>query len=561
MKIKLYIFFLSSILLSSILYAQDQNPELTQQLSQSSSTATVDSKKIKDLQNITLAIKELEKSIDSFSNDVSKASSKGLASEIEIEIKNKNERLKKLKSNLNEIASGIEVDEFDIEESNQKIDWISEVQDLLSPLLNEVKRLTNRPRELDKLHRKISLLSEHSKKSEVAIENINNLIKQSNSKDLIEELQNINNSWNERKHSLIADISVLEQRLNQLKEENASIYSSLKQIPNLFLRSRGRNLIIAIVSTFIFWWLVKVSYFKLKQSPLMVSPSLVDYRRAVNLFYLCFSGSGSLTVFLFVLFALGDWVLLILSFMLLVGVIWTSKHAFPHFWNQGTLLLNVGPVREGEVVVLNNVLWEVESLNIYVTLRNPELQPSTIRVPLNDFFQIRSRPLGIGEKYFPTKVGDWILFDGRLAQVITQTPDSVTVFYQGGSNLTVSTSSFIGMNPELLSLGFRVSSVFGLDYEYQHDITDAIPKMISENLNCELKSRIGSGSYSVFVEFDSASESSLNININVDIDGRHASEYDKLRRLIQRVCVEMCNKNKWLIPYPQLTVHLENKKV
>jgi hypothetical protein len=522
---------------------------------------TEETKKIKDLNNILTTIAELETSIKDFSSTLGKSGSKSVDADLEIEFKSRNDKLKKLRTNLDEIASGVDLSSYEQLNSEKTVDWSKEVQELLNPLLNEIKRLTNRPRELDRLYRRIAALKTSVHKSEDAIKNLKKLHEIKTSKELATEIENLLTSWTERKNESIAEISVSEQRLGQLQAESTSISSSLKQIPHLFFRSRVRNLIVACLSTFIFWWLIRKSYRRLIKTAIMTTNELSDYRRIINLIYLTFSGSGSLIIYLFVLFLLGDWVLLILSFMLLFGIAWTSKHAFPRFWNQGALLLNVGPVRESEMIIYNNICWEVVSLNIFAVLRNPELQPETIRIPLNDLFSLRSRVRGIGEVWFPSKIGQWILMsDSSYAQVINQSPSHVTVQLPGGSLKTMSTDLYVSLAPQLLSSGFRITSKFGLDYRHQNEITTEIPKLLTKELKEDLDKRFGSNSYRISVELDSASSSSLDLLVNLDVDGKFAEDYQALGRLVQKLSVQACNKYKWSIPYSQLTVHLEKTK-
>ncbi len=57
------------------------------------------------------------------------------------------------------------------------------------------------------------------------------------------------------------------------------------------------------------------------------------------------------------------------------------------------------------------------------------------------------------------------------------------------------------------------------------------------------------------VEFQSAGASSLDIVVIADFKGSQAPIYNRLRRAIQRWCVDACTENNWDIPFPQLTVH------
>ncbi|MCB1761288.1 MAG: hypothetical protein KDI68_16070, partial [Gammaproteobacteria bacterium] len=57
------------------------------------------------------------------------------------------------------------------------------------------------------------------------------------------------------------------------------------------------------------------------------------------------------------------------------------------------------------------------------------------------------------------------------------------------------------------------------------------------------------------VEFQSANTSSLDLVVLADFKGSQAPLYNRLRRAIQRWCVDCCSANDWEIPFTQLTLH------
>ena len=57
------------------------------------------------------------------------------------------------------------------------------------------------------------------------------------------------------------------------------------------------------------------------------------------------------------------------------------------------------------------------------------------------------------------------------------------------------------------------------------------------------------------VEFKEASASSLDYEVMADLHGDLAPRLETLRRLIQRVLVDTCNEQGWVIPFTQITVH------
>jgi hypothetical protein len=57
------------------------------------------------------------------------------------------------------------------------------------------------------------------------------------------------------------------------------------------------------------------------------------------------------------------------------------------------------------------------------------------------------------------------------------------------------------------------------------------------------------------IEFEKANTSSLDIVVIADFDGALAEIYGRLRRTMQRWCVEACTEHGWEIPFTQLTLH------
>ena len=60
------------------------------------------------------------------------------------------------------------------------------------------------------------------------------------------------------------------------------------------------------------------------------------------------------------------------------------------------------------------------------------------------------------------------------------------------------------------------------------------------------------------VEFKQAGASSLDYQIYMILKGSAAKAYFKVQRLIQQACVETCNREGWVIPFTQVTVHSAN---
>jgi hypothetical protein len=281
------------------------------------------------------------------------------------------------------------------------------------------------------------------------------------------------------------------------------------------------------------------------------------YARLIALIYHILTFICATGALLLVLYISGDWVLLGLAIIFLIGLAWAARQALPRFWEQVKLLLNLGPVKENERLVYNGIPWRVQSLNFYTPLVNPLLKGGMIRLPLRELTNLHSRPYHPDEPWFPCKEGDWlILEDGTYGKVVNQTPEMVELILLGGSHKIYLTSEFLRQNPNNISTNFRLNVTFGIDYQHQAMSTEEVPEKLQNKLIDSLsKAGFGNDIIDIVVEFKEAGASSLDLEVLADFSGRVAKDYKSLSRAIQKICVESCNKYGWIIPFTQLTLH------
>ena len=268
---------------------------------------------------------------------------------------------------------------------------------------------------------------------------------------------------------------------------------------------------------------------------------------------------GAVVVFLVTLYFVGDWVLLILALMLILGIIWTSKQAVHQFWNHAATLLNMGACREGERLILNGLPWELRSLSLYCNLINPALAGGDILLPIRDLATLRSRAFDADERWFPTLTGDWVkLENGDIGQIELQSVETVRVRLNGGMEVEFPTTKFLELPVQNLSRGFRHKVILTLDYRHQSQILKEIPGILESAIEAELK-RAGFSEQlvKIDIELEEAGSSSLNLEVEADFHGTAASRYKDTRRAISIAFIECCNKHGWVIPFTQLTVHME----
>ncbi|MCB0324507.1 MAG: hypothetical protein KDD69_13085 [Bdellovibrionales bacterium] len=517
--------------------------------------------KLDGLEGILAALRGIEQQIRALQDELAGPSGRGREEELTAQIKQLVADQEKLNRDFNEIASEVPFPTAAVDEPDQILDWGHELQELLGPLIREIKAITSKPRALDRLRRRVEALEEQLREAEHAQENLSSLRAQATHGHVVKSLSALERDWQERERLVQTELSIVRQRLNKEVEGTRTFSESLREISKIFFQSRGRNLLLALVLTLTFWLLTRRFYLRLQSSRLFREKQQSFRARVAKIFFLAFSSVGSAFVFLIVLFAFGDWLLLTLAVLVLFGLLWSSKHVLERFWSQAMLLLNAGPVREGEVVTFRDVTWRVGPLNYYTELRNNRFDHKVLRLPLADLADLRSRPGEKKEISFPSEKGDWVLLsDGTVGRVVSQTVDLVSLVLKGGSRKAYQTSAFLGLSPQLLTTGFRHLVVFGLDYQHQAEITEDIPATLCEFISHGLRDAgYDDDTYTVQVELSAAGASSLDLAVIADFSGTLAEHYEPLRRLLNKLCVDAANAHGWVIPFSQLTVHMADR--
>lgn len=539
-----FILFLLLLAFNSSLLAQTINPALAQEDS---------------LKNIL----KLKESISSELNTQQQALITAAPSQIpdiEQKINDLKERLDYYDDSFILIASGSDPSRFRIQKKKEKLDLSQELRDLIQPLIGGLNKLTEEPRKLHDLDTEIQRLRLENSDIIALLGNLQRSKHNYLDAKIISEIEEKVKIWQQTLFSNKSALKVAEQKLQQKLASRKGFSESIEEIFRVFFKSRARNLVTALILSLVFWFAIRKGYRMFAKQIMLISARSPMSARFISLLFLIVSSFGTLVVFFVCLFKFSDWLLLIVGGLIVLGVFWASRQAIPLFWQQATLLLNIGAVREGERVIFNGLPMRVKNLRMYTTLTNPELNSGEVVLPLADIIPLRSRRFSLSEVWFPTKIGSWvILSDGTYGKVIEQNLEHVVIELLGGSTKFYQTSSLMELNPEVLDQGFRIGIDFGIDYENQKDATEEIPQKLLVDLQAALtKNKLIDDVKNYKVEFKAANSSSLDFYVAVDFEGRLASRYHELKRLLQKFMVESCNRNNWTIPFQQIDLHLRN---
>lgn len=476
--------------------------------------------------------------------------------DLRVRIEAQRERVEQLRGHFRDIVGGAEAAGYEQAEPEKKTAQ-EQIGELLEPLLGELREAGAVPRETDALRKELEFWEERRERSAAVIARIDRLTPLVEDEAILAELAAVRRLWNDRLADATGQIGVLRVRLDELDERRRPMWETVSGATARFFRSRGLNLLLAAAAAVAGFFVTTRIYRSFRKvSPIHRRKDTLT-ARLTDMLAMAVAVLVSMVAVLLVLYARGDWLLLTVAIIILIGLAWAGKTALPPYLEQIRMILNLGPVREGERLILRDLPWRVESLGFLSLLVNPNLQGGELRVPIRDLLGMVSRAPHDNEPWFPTMPDEWVLLDdGTYGKTVTQTPENVVLLKIGGSRKTYPTSEFLERSPENLSHGFRITTSFGIDYAHQAGAVDEIPEILARQLTERLVTDFGRDAVrSVQVEFSSAGASSLDYEILADFDGSLASRLGPIRRRIQQCMVRACNEHGWIIPFTQVTIH------
>jgi hypothetical protein len=494
-------------------------------------------------------IKALNKQIDSAQSEAEKGKLRQEREKLESD-------LRTTTRNLENIAAGVDISRLRAEKQ-EDFNFQKEIFALLKPAFDEMKEMTSHVRQKSDLREKIVYYEERLPVIERALANVGRLQKQSKDDSLKKSLKRTAGIWRKQQAFMQSELQAARLELDKLEAAETSITEASQSYLKSFFRKRGLYLSEALLLVVAILLLSRLSYTAMQRHIPGFRKKHRSFRvRLVELVHRVFTVLMVILGPMIVFYLVEDWMLFSLGILLLLGIALTLRHTLPRYWHQVQLFLNIGSVREGERILMDGLPWQVKQINVFCTLSNPVADISQ-RVPIADLIELKSRPAKPDEPWFPCKKGDWvILSDGVRGTVIGISNELVQLVERGGSLLTYQTSDFLANSPRNLATNFRIKETLGISYSLQKESTTRIP----ETLHCYIQQRAEQEGYgeqllNLRVEFAQAGNSSLDLAVIADFKGELGGLYKRLRRAIQRWCVDACSEYGWEIPFPQMTLH------
>jgi hypothetical protein len=509
----------------------------------------------KATQQLSHRIEQAEMQLTNLAFQRMSAASERRRTEIDEEVAAVKSDAETMRRSLRKLAGGVDTSELNAE-PEEDVSWEDELAELVAPVLQEVKRATERPRETERLRIRSAHFTQKLEQLEAAIESVQALMADADDPLHKAELELYLGELHDSKAGLSDEFEVAQGALHALELETGGFFSALSQVFTIFFADRGRNILSALFSFLLVLVLMMVGrHFLIRALGVETGRKATLWFRVIDLSVLLSAVVVSSFSGLAVLFVSGDWVLLTVAAVLLFGVFWGARESIPQYWDEVRLLLNVGPVREGERVMYDDLPWLVESLHFVTILRNPAFPGVYIRLPLAALEEMVSRPFLAEEPWFPTAVGDFVdMGDDGWGHVTFQSPEVVLARIQGILR-TYSATDWFSEPPPNLSSGWRTDVLLTLDYRHQKDITNAIPELLQEFLRRKYASfPLSEHLQSLTVGFEQMGDSTLDLEISGWFDGAGAALWESAEEDLAALCVEACNEFGWTIAFPQMTI-------
>lgn len=463
------------------------------------------------------------------------------------------------------LATGFDVRSIE-SPGEEQYELQQELMRLLRPLVRALAQATEGPRRIQELEEHLRVLDDRLAQGRLVQQALQQTQREVESAPasgtggdaaLRAQVQRSVARWGAFLDELANDRLVSAGRLEALQAARAPVAETVQNAIAEFFQRRGMSLLIAAIACVGVWLLLRFVHRQAMR--LSGERRLRVPLRVFDVAFQILVGVVASLVVLVVFYVRGDFELLALALVFLLGLGWAMSRTLPKFVEQVRILLNAGAVREGERLVVDGLPYRVEALRLHSRLVNPELDGGVLRLPIGDLVGRSSRRAGADEPWFPSCAGDWVrLTDGTIGRVELQTPEQVVLAGEHGRR-TLRTSAYLGLDPANLSSGFTLMVALGVDYGLQASGTSTVPERLAALLRQQLPAVEGGGhAQRVVVEFAQAAASSLDLEARVTFAGAAAPHYGPLRRAIARILVDGCTQNGWPIPFPQLTVHRAN---
>ncbi|MCI5127268.1 MAG: hypothetical protein D3907_01945 [Candidatus Electrothrix sp. AUS3] len=451
----------------------------------------------------------------------------------------------KTKKNISVLTTGIDYSTF-LNKEGEEVDWEKELKEIFSPIIVELKETTERPRKMERLRNNILFLEKRIPQVQQAGKDLDKFLEYSRDQQVTKRLKWWHAYWQQLEKEFSTQLEADKSQLLQAENERKSLLVSLKVFFDSFIKHRGKNLFFALLAFVGIYMLFRLIQRGIQWiSPLHRSTKYMFWANLVDVMLYGLALIVATGALIAVLFTSGDWLILAIVMLLVLGIIWGARNTLPQFVEQIKLLLGFGPVRQGEKIMVDGIPYRVEMMGVYSYLKNPLLTGGTLRLPLKDLVGMRSRPYEEEEPWFPCKEGDYVLIDGLSTwrQVKLQTPQ-VVKFEWYEMFESVPTGSFMTRKIFNLSAApFWVGFSFELSYKHRREILNDICEKLTAITEQELqKTAFAEHVIAPWIDFENFGKSSLVLTYWVQMKKEAAGSYPTIKRALRKIALKAANQ-------------------
>ena len=513
---------------------------------------------VNKLNDIVNSIRLQRKEIENRLSVLKKAKTEQEKNKIQIEIDEISQSIADQESSFELILTAGQELINEVPEEDKQFDWQKDLLEIVQPIMSELRQMTENRRKLDNLKKKIARYQITAQEISGVLDHFAKFDKNTLEPETLTQFERIEKKWRDELQESNHLLEVAQLQLNEMLKSQTAREVSIHEHIQQFVVGRGTTLLLSILTFVTVFFSLQLIWKAVVWIGFRKSTHWSYYQRLISLIYHSLTVMLAVAAAFYVLSVRDDQVLLAIAVLLLVSIIWVLKNSIPRYIEELKLLMNTGSVREGECINYNGIPMKIDRLNFYTKLTNPALPGLKLRLPISELSSYVSRPLTEGEPWFPCQEGDYVLLsDDRYGRVKCITLEHVQLSLSDGSMpQTYTVSDFLCSSPKNLSQGFLITSVIGIDYQYQSQCTTSIPGIFEDGIRQGLlQESYGHALKNLSVYFEQANASSLDFKIIVTFEGNVAGDYFSIKRDLQRFAVDVCTRQQWNIPFSQLVVH------
>ena len=436
----------------------------------------------------------------------------------------------------------------------KKRNLLREVENIINPLINAISRISERPRKIEKLRYDLEEVKRNKSELNSGVERLKSYSGKLNSAKIEKKIEALSKEYLQDIATFELTEKQLQIDLDELLDSKESLLSVWSKTLFHFFKTKGINLLLAFMA-FGFFWIVLMQLKKRALNSHLLQTQFQWAIRPLNVLYTSLIFIFGIIVSIIVLYIRNDWFLVTIIVIFIIGFAWSIKQWIPQFLNKGKLLLNLGPIREQELVLWKGVPYQIDKLSYFSTLVNPLIMGGRLRISIEELAQLQSRPVLENEIWFASKIGDWVaLSDGEYGVIQMQTPEQGVLKSCNGMEIYYKIADYLDLHPINYSKGFLLDVRFNFDISEQERLDNPFFTKLEKNIITSLKEYDIESSY---IKIDGLRNGTIDLVARVKVAGTEAKNRNEIEFLTYRSIFDFMQQEK--ISFPRQSYNIEMK--